>query len=68
MLRPVLSLAAVGAAGFVAFKLLWLLLLPLVGALVGFAVLAIKVALIVVLVLVALKLFRSMARPVSSES
>jgi hypothetical protein len=68
MLRPVVALAAVGVAGFVAFKLLWLLVLPLLGALVGFAVLAVKIGLIVALILIAIKLFRSISRPASSES
>ena len=36
MLRPVLTLAAVGIAGFAIWKVLWLLLLPLVGAFMGF--------------------------------
>lgn len=68
MLRPILTLAAVGFAGVLALKLIWLLLLPLVGALIGFAVLAIKIALIVALVLIALKLFRKVTRPLTVES
>jgi hypothetical protein len=64
--RPVLTLAALGVAGFVVFKMLWLLLLPLVGALVGFAVLAIKIALVVALVLIAIKLFKKISEPAST--
>ena len=66
MLRPVVTLAAIGAAGFVAFKLLWILLLPLVGAFVGFVALAIKIAIIVALVLIAIKLFRKITQPAES--
>ena len=45
MLKPILTFAAVGAVGFVLWKMLWLLLLPLFGAVFGFALLALKVTL-----------------------
>jgi hypothetical protein len=50
MLRPILTLAAVGVAGVAIWKLLWLLLIPVFGALLGFAALAVKVALFVLIV------------------
>jgi hypothetical protein len=55
MLRPFLTLAALGVAGFVAWKLVWVMLLPMF---VGLLALAIKVALIALLVFVLFKLFR----------
>jgi len=44
-MKPILTMAAVGAVGFVIWKALWLLLIPLFGAVFGFALLAIKIAL-----------------------
>jgi hypothetical protein len=55
MLKPLLTLAALGVAGFVAWKLIWVMLLPMF---VGFLALAIKIALIALLVFVLLKIFR----------
>ncbi len=55
MLKPFLTLAALGVAGFVAWKLVWVMLLPMFF---GFVALAIKIALIALLVFVLLKLFR----------
>ena len=57
MLRPVLTLAAVGIAGFAIWKVLWLLLLPLVGALMGLAALGFKVALFALVVWAIWRLF-----------
>jgi hypothetical protein len=55
MLRPVITLAAFGAAGILAWQLLWGLVLPLV---VGIVALAIKVAFWVALICFAIWLFR----------
>lgn len=55
MLKPLLTLAALGAAGFVAWKLVWVMLLPMFF---GLLALAVKVALIALLVFVLFKLFR----------
>lgn len=55
MLKPLLTLAALGVAGFVAWKLVWVMLLPMFFGLLG---VAIKVALIALLVFVLYKLFR----------
>lgn len=57
MLRPVLTLAAVGAVGFVVWKLLWLLVLPLFGAAVGLALLFAKWALFALVVYAVWRLF-----------
>ncbi len=57
MVRPVLTLAAVGAVGFVLWKALWLLVLPLFGALVGFALLFVKWALFALVVFAIWRLF-----------
>jgi predicted lipid-binding transport protein (Tim44 family) len=61
MLRPILTLAVVGLAGIALWKVLWVLLLPLVGALVGFLGLALKIALIVFLVWALFRLIRGKA-------
>ena len=58
MFKPVATLAAVGIMGVVALKLLGFIFLPLVGILLGFLVLAFKVALIVGLVWLGFSLFR----------
>lgn len=60
MLRSLLALAAVGVAGVVVWKLVWVLLLPM---LFGFLALAIKIALIGALVYVLYRVFRSATRP-----
>lgn len=57
MLRPVLTLAAVGAVGFVVWKALWLLVLPLVGVLAGLALLFAKWALFALVVFAIWRLF-----------
>lgn len=58
MFKPVATLAAVGIMGVVALKLLGFIFLPLVGILLGFLVLAFKVALIVGLIWLGFSLFR----------
>jgi hypothetical protein len=55
MLKPLLTLAALGVAGFVAWKLVWVMLLPMFF---GLLALAVKIALIALLVFVLYKLFR----------
>jgi predicted ABC-type exoprotein transport system permease subunit len=57
MLRPVLTLAAIGIAGITIWKVLWLLLLPLFGALVGLAMLGVKVLLFALVVFAIWRLF-----------
>jgi hypothetical protein len=55
------SIAMVGAAGIVGLvltKLLWMLMLPVLGMFIGFLVLVLKIALIVGLVWFGFSLFR----------
>ncbi|MBI4501484.1 MAG: hypothetical protein HY700_10015 [Gemmatimonadetes bacterium] len=63
MLRPLLTLAARGAAGILAWQLLWAPVLPLV---VGILAIAIKIAFWVALIAVAIWVFRRLFR--SSET
>jgi amino acid permease len=60
VLKPVVSLAAIGIVGVVLTKLLWLLLLPVFGMVIGFVALLLKIALIVALVWVGYKLFQKL--------
>lgn len=60
MLKPIVTLAAVGFLGIALGKLLFMLLLPLFATLVGFIALAIKIALIVGLVWLGILLFRKL--------
>jgi hypothetical protein len=63
VLRPVVALAAIGVIGFVAFKFVWALLLPVVGVLFGLAVVIIKVLFFVALLFIAIKLFKKITEP-----
>jgi len=58
MLRPVLAVAAVGVGGYALWKILWVLLLPLIGTLVGFMAFVVKAFFILALVLIALWVFK----------
>jgi hypothetical protein len=60
MLRSLLTLAALGIAGLVAWKLVWVMLLPM---LFGFLALAVKIALIALLIFVLYRVFRRAAQP-----
>ncbi len=60
MLKPVVSLAAVGFIGVLLYKLVLVLLLPVFGMVIGFAALVIKVALIAGLVWAGILLFRKL--------
>ena len=62
MLKPVLGLAATGIVALVLFKLLALLLLPLIGITIGLAFVAIKVAFWVLVAMFAVWVFRRMTR------
>ena len=67
MLRPVLTLAAVGLAGLAIWKILWLLLLPLVGTLFGLAMVGVKFLLFALVVFALYRLFfRRRQEPASS--
>ena len=63
MLRPVLTLAALGAAGIIAWQLLWTLVLPLV---VGIFAVAIKIAFWVAVIALAIWAFRRLSRSTDS--
>jgi hypothetical protein len=62
MLKPALSLAATGVIALLLWKVLGLFLLPLVGVLIGFAFLALKIGLLVGAVCFLLWLFRRFNR------
>jgi hypothetical protein len=47
MLRPVLIIGAVGVGGYVAWQIFWAFILPLLGAVLGFLWLVLKIALLV---------------------
>ncbi|HEY2804861.1 MAG TPA: hypothetical protein VGI92_03295 [Gemmatimonadales bacterium] len=58
MLKPLATVAAAGFVGLIVTKLLWLLLLPVIGMFIGFLVLMLKIALVVGLVWFGFSLFR----------
>lgn len=58
MLKPIVSLAAVGFLGFALWKVLSVLFLPLVGTLIGMLLTLVKVAAIVGVVLLVLWVLR----------
>jgi len=58
MMRPLVTFAALGLAGVVAWKLLWGLLLPLVAVALGAAVFVVKIALAAFMFFLAYKLFQ----------
>jgi hypothetical protein len=62
MLRPILTLAAVGVVGVALWQVLFTLLLPLLGTVVGFLVTLAKIAFLILLVLVAVWLFKRITR------
>jgi len=66
MLRPVLTLAAIGIAGVAIWKVLWLLLLPLFGTLLGLALLGVKFLLFALVVFALYRLFFRRREPASS--
>jgi threonine/homoserine/homoserine lactone efflux protein len=58
MLRPFLTLAALGVAGVVAWKLLWGLVLPVIAVVLGAVFLVLKIALVAFLVYLAYRMFQ----------
>lgn len=58
MLKPLGFIAGAGFVGVVLYKLLWMLMLPLVGMFIGFLVLVFKIALIAGLIWFGYSLFR----------
>jgi hypothetical protein len=68
MLRSVGLLAGTAVAGFLAVKLLGLLLLPLLGMVFGFVMFLLKLALIAGLVYLAYRLFTGWSKERGSEA
>jgi len=68
MMRPILALAAVGVAGIALWQVLFTLLLPLLGTVVGFLVTLAKIAFLILLVLVAAWLFRRITKATSEAT
>jgi hypothetical protein len=62
MLKPVLGLAATGIIAVILFRLLAVLLLPLIGITIGIVLIAIKVAFWVGVAWFAIWLFRRLTR------
>ena len=60
MLKPIVSLAAVGFVGAIVAKILFMLLLPVFATLIGFVVLSIKIVLIGALVWLGFFVFRKL--------
>ena len=58
MLKPIVSLAAVGFVGVMLYKLLWIALFPVFGVFIGIVATLLKVALIVALVWLGFYVFR----------
>jgi len=64
MFKPVLGLAALGVAGYVAYKMVMALLVPVMALMAGLLIFAIKGAVAVLLVWLAYRLYRKlMATP-----
>ena len=62
ILKPILGVAATGVVAVLLWKVLAVFLLPLIGVAVGLAFLVAKVVFLVVMVCVAIWLFRRLAR------
>lgn len=62
ILKPILGVAATGILGVLLWKVLLVFLLPLVGIVTGFLFLVVKVVFLVVMLCVAIWIFRRWAR------
>ena len=49
MLRPIMIVGAVGVGGYLAWQVIWAFILPMLGALLGFLWMAVKIGLLVAL-------------------
>lgn len=67
MLKPILTLAALGVAGIVAWNLAWVVLLPVLGVVLGFVFTLLKIALVIFLVYLGYKMFEKMTKPRGPE-
>ena len=66
MLKPLLGVAATGVAAVLAWKLLAIVLLPMIGLAIGLAALVIKVFVILFVLVIAYWLYRRTARSEST--
>ncbi len=62
MLRPILTVAAVGLAGVALWQVLWILVLPLLATMLGFAMVALKLVLVALILWAAWRLVRRVVR------
>lgn len=67
MLKPILTFAALGVAGVIAWNILWVVLFPLFGIALGFLFTLLKIALVIFLVYLAYKLFEKLTKPRGPE-
>lgn len=62
MIKPLLAVAATGVAAVIIWKLLAIVLLPMIGLAIGLAALVIKVFVLLFVLLIAYWLYRRMVR------
>lgn len=62
MIKPLLGVAATGVAAVVIWKLMAIVLLPMIGLAIGLVALVIKVFVILIVLLIAYWLYRRMVR------
>jgi hypothetical protein len=62
MLKPLLAVAATGAAAVLAWKLMAIVMLPLLGLAIGFVALVIKLLVVFFVLLIAFWMFRRASR------
>lgn len=58
MLRPIMIVGAVGVGGYLAWQILWAFILPMLGAVLGFLWMAVKIAALVALAYWAYRMFQ----------
>jgi hypothetical protein len=68
MLKPILGVAATGVAAVLAWKLLVIVMLPLVGLAIGVVAFMIKAAFFLLMLLIAYLVYRKMSRDDSATA
>lgn len=68
MLKPLLAVAATGAAAVLAWKLLVIVMLPLVGLAIGVVAFMIKAAFLLLILLISFWIYRRMSRDDSATA
>ena len=68
MLKPLLAVAATGAAAVLAWKLLVIVMLPLVGLAIGVVAFMIKAAFLLLILLISFWIYRRMTRDDSATA